>query len=204
MSEPSDASPPPSEQLPPPAPPARKGMSNGCTTALTIGLVGLMLVVLLAAIAVPIGRMFLNKARTLQTKAMMQALVLATSAYQTEYSRIPDLGETDEMKTLEVQGEIIDILVGKHPGKNPRRIPFYDPPLHKPRSKGGLVINAAGLPELQDLFGHVFLMRFDWNADGNIPDPEHPGATVRGPVILYSAGPDGDYSTWHDNVRSWK
>lgn len=159
---------------------------------------------LLAAIAMPIGRMLLLKARTLQIKAQMQGLVLATKAYQTEYNRIPELGETDEMKTLEVQGEILDILMGKHPGKNPRSIPFYEPPLHKPRSKGGLVINAAGLPELQDTYGNVYHMRFDWNADRNIPDPEHPGAAIGGPVIIYSAGPDRDYTTWHDNIASWK
>lgn len=199
MSEPPD-SPPPSEPLPPPAPPPKMGMPTGCTITLVVGLVGVVLV----AIAVPIGRMFLLKARALQTRAMMQQLVMATKGYQSEYSHIPDIGETDEKKTLEVQGEILDILMGKHPGKNPRTIPFYDPPLHKPPAKSGLVINAAGLPELRDIYGNVYHMRFDWNMDGNIPDPEHPGAALRGPVIIYSAGPDGDYNTWHDNIRSWK
>jgi type II secretory pathway pseudopilin PulG len=179
-------------------------MSSGCTIALVVVLVGFVAVAVLAAIAVPIGRMFLQKARTLQTKAMMQGLVLAINAYRTEYSRLPIYGETDELKTLPVEGEMLDVLMGKHPAKNPRSISFYSPPLHKPRGKGGLVINAAGLPELQDLYGNVYHMRFDWNGDGNIPDPEHPGAAVRGTVILYSAGPDGDYSTWHDNIMSWR
>lgn len=204
MSEPSDASPPPSEQLPPPAPPAKKGLPTGCTITLVVGLVGLILVAVLVAIAVPLGRMVLNKVRAFQTKAEMQGLVVAIKGYQTEYNPLPIIGETDELKTLPVEGEMLDILMGKHPGKNPRSIPFYSPPLHKPPAKGGLVINAAGLPELQDIYGNVYHMRFDWNGDGNIPDPEHPGATVRGTVILYSAGPDGDYSTWHDNIMSWR
>lgn len=204
MSEPSDLPSPPSETLPPPPPPAKKGMSTGCTIALVVVLVGLVLLAVLAAIAVPIGRMVLLKARALQIKAEMQALVMATKGYQTEYSRLPNLGETDENKTLEVQGEILDILMGKHPGENPRTIPFYEPPLHTPPAKSGLVINAAGLPELRDTYGNVYHMRFDWNGDGHIPDPEHPGATIGGPVIIYSAGPDGDYTTWHDNITSWK
>jgi hypothetical protein len=44
----------------------------------------------------------------------------------------------------------------------------------------------------------------DYDGDGKIADPVHPGATIAASVIVYSAGPDRDYHTWKDNEKSWE
>jgi hypothetical protein len=45
---------------------------------------------------------------------------------------------------------------------------------------------------------------FDYNGDGAIADPEHPGVKLSESILIYSAGRDLDFSTWKDNVTSWK
>jgi hypothetical protein len=197
MSEPSH---PPSL---PPAPSARKGLSTGCIIGLVAGAVGLfclVIVAILASLAIPSFNKFQARGQALQVRMAMRDLGYAVQGYQIEYERLPDLAETDEQKPLKVQGLLLDILMGKNPDQNPREIAFFTPP-----AKGKMVLatHAAGLVELQDEFGNVFHMHIDWNEDGSIPDPERRGAMISEPVIVYSAGPDGDYGTWKDNVKSW-
>jgi type II secretory pathway pseudopilin PulG len=181
-------------------------MSTGCIIGLVVGVVGLfglVIVAILASLAIPAFNRAQARAQGLQVKATMNGLESAINMYQTEYNRFPNLGETDEEKTLEVQGEVLNILMGKHAAGNPRQVVFLDPASFPSRGKGGLVTNAAGQPELKDSFGNVYHMRFDWNGDGSIPDPEHPGSTISETVLIYSAGPDGDYRTWKDNAKNW-
>ena len=46
---------------------------------------------------------------------------------------------------------------------------------------------------------------FTWDGDGMIPNPNtESNNLIRADVIAWSAGPDGDYSTWKDNVGSWE
>jgi hypothetical protein len=44
----------------------------------------------------------------------------------------------------------------------------------------------------------------DYDKDDHITDPEGILGPVKADVLLYSAGPDGDFATWKDNVCSWK
>lgn len=192
----------------PPIPPAKQGMSTGCIIGLVVGAVGLfclIIIAVLASLAVPTFARIQAKAKAVQAMAQMKSLELAVKAYQAEYSKLPTAAvpeEKDEQQVVEARGVIIDTLTGKDHDKNPRQIPFFEPPT--PRAgKGGGVTNAQGELEIHDLFGNVYRMHFDWNGDGLVPDPEHPGATISEPVIIYSAGPDGDYDTWKDNVKSW-
>jgi hypothetical protein len=138
----------------------------------------------------------------------MQGIVLGVKAYQTEYSWLPALESPPPTKdntggydTSSEQGRgLIEILSGTDDSKNPRQIPFYDPPAAK---KGGGGYTATG--GLLDIWGSKgYIVILDYDGDGKIADPEHPGATINATVIVYSAGPDGDYSTWKDNVKSWE
>lgn len=65
---------------------------------------------------------------------------------------------------------------------------------------------------LCDPWGQPYFWRFDYDANGRIPNPFEPGATsmVRASVLIWSAGPDrtsdtnGESSAANrDNLRSW-
>jgi len=54
-----------------------------------------------------------------------------------------------------------------------------------------------------DPWGNAFEYQVDENRDGVIPEPDT-GDSLRAGVIAWSAGPDGDYDTWEDNIKGWE
>ncbi|WP_170156902.1 hypothetical protein [Roseimicrobium gellanilyticum] len=137
----------------------------------------------------------------------VKLLEMAIKGYQTEYNKLPELGATDETKFVESTGLLMKMLAGRDEQLNPRMIPFYES-MHRPtRDKFGDG-RAESAPtdetDVRDLKGNRYRLHFDWNGDKHIPNPREPGKEILGSVIVYSAGPDGDYSTWEDNFTSWE
>ena len=182
-------------------------MSTGCIIGLVVGVVGLaglVIIAILASLAIPTFQKIQAKAHSVMSKVDIKQLELAFESYQTEYNKLPELGKSDERQVVESKGDVLNIIMAKDAIRNPRGIEFFDPPTKTSNRKGGIISDSDGNPELQDPFGNLYHLHFDWNADGMIPDPEHPGSDIPAKVIIYSAGPDLDYSTWKDNVTSWK
>lgn len=179
-------------------------MSIGCIVALVLGVVGFVVLFLVPARPAILG----IGERPLRARSEMQNIVLAVKAYQTEYSRIPALesppptkDNTEGYDTSNEQGRgLIEILTGTDDSKNPRQITFYEPPAHK--KNGGGYTKENGLVDIWGTKGYIILL--DYDGDGKVADPEHPGATVNASASIYSAGPDQDYNTWKDNVKSWE
>lgn len=180
-----------------------EGMSTGCIVALVIGVVGFVILFL-----VPAGTSRRRiGGRSLQAKAQMQGIGLAVKAYQIEYSRLPAFEDppppkdnTQGYDTTREQGRrLVDILTAKDVSKNPRQIPFYEPPPFK--KGGGGYSPTGGLVDVWGSKGYIIIL--DYDGDGQIADPEHPGSTISAAVLVYSAGPDLDSSTWKDNLKSW-
>ncbi|QIF03174.1 hypothetical protein [Roseimicrobium sp. ORNL1] len=176
-------------------------MSAGCIIALVLGVLGGA--VLLSDFLSERNARGLRPAR-----AQMQGLVLAVKAYQTEYSRLPALDSppptednTQGYDTTSEKGRgIIKILTGEDESKNPRNVPFFEPPARKKSGAGYTPEN--GLVDTWGTKGYVMIL--DYNSDGEISIPGHPGGRISSTVIIYSAGPDGDYNTWDDNITSWQ
>lgn len=82
-------------------------------------------------------------------------------------------------------GEISD------PTRSPRGIPYLSCKVSGYRD-GALV----------DSQGNQLRIRIDLNLDGTIHSPENNDPLNDG-VLIWSAGRDGDYSTWGDNIKSW-
>jgi hypothetical protein len=74
-------------------------------------------------------------------------------------------------------------------------------------------VPTAGLEELDgefglyDPWGQTYQVVLDTDYDEQIENPE-PGLKgeemLKSSFIVWSAGPDGDFDTWEDNICSWK
>lgn len=144
----------------------------------------------------------------LSAKAEMQALVVAINGYQTEYNRLPAMDSppplvdnTQGYNTTATEGkQILEIIMGKSTSRNPRQIAFYEPPADK--DSGTRYSPTSGLKDVWGSKGYIIIL--DYDGDGSLADPAHRGTKITGHVLVYSAGPDGDYTTWLDNVTSWE
>jgi hypothetical protein len=133
------------------------------------------------------------------------------SAYFTEYRNYPVFAP-DKDGTVESGCALMDILLGsdtqKEPGgRNPRGIAFYTDKAAKPIDEGrfrrGVTLDENGGGELWDAWGNHYRVRLDTNGDGKVENPEAPGTQLPESILIWSAGPDGDFETWKDNVKSW-
>lgn len=203
-----DATSPAPSSVPPPA--QKTGMSTGCVVTLVIGLVLVLVAIVvvgLAVLGIFGGRSVIGKARDLQARAVMKGLEIAITSYVTEYSHLPVVSnpappnDGEARDTSEESGKVImAVLLANDQTQNPRSIRFFDPPPAK--STGAGYSNSTGLIDPWGKGGYRILL--DDNGDGTIPDPENRLGNLSGSVLIYSAGADGDFSTWEDNVCSWK
>lgn len=190
----------------PPAVPARKGLSTGCVVGLIFG-------ILLMLSIVPIAILVLHKARArvglAQEKLMVLILKSADRAYKTEYDRLPSASATPHQKDSELDTTtpdglaLIRVLAGGDDAGNPRKIPFLELPPARPNGSGYSVANG-----LRDSWAkHGYRVIVDYDGDGKIANPASGWSgqpdSLAVDVAIYSAGPDGDFSTWTDNVVSW-
>lgn len=150
-----------------------------------------------------------TKAQRLQSRVSMKSLEIAMKGYDTEYGEFngpatfgPRMGYSENADSV-VEGRALRVLFGEDPELNSRKVRFFDPPSAKEK-KLGIWQDESGSWHFADPWGHPYRVRVDANADGTIPDPEKPGGSLAGKYHFYSAGPDGDPTTWNDNVTSWK
>ncbi len=186
---------------PPIVPPvAKKGLSTGCIVGLVLGIVavlGLAIIGVMVGLAVPAARGVMKKADAVRTKATLKDIEMAVKNYQVEFNRYPG-GEGE----IECAGSLLRVLLGVNAdGLNPRQIIFMEPPMAR-GGKGGLTGTPPALT-LRDVWGQPYRLSMDTDGDGKVTDPEHPGMWLAHPVIVWSAGDDGNPATWADNIKSW-
>jgi len=54
-----------------------------------------------------------------------------------------------------------------------------------------------------DQWGNLYRIRTDLDGDGRVPDPSGSGE-IEETLLVWSAGPDGDFDTWEDNIKTWE
>lgn len=134
-------------------------------------------------------------------------LIIAVKSYQTEYNRLPNISLSDT-ELLESRGALFTILFAEDSISNPREIKFYDDFPYE-NGHAGIVKNAASEWELRDPWGNLYHLYLDADGDGKIPNPARTTSddepeTLSTSILVFSAGPDGDFTTWKDNIRSWE
>jgi prepilin-type N-terminal cleavage/methylation domain-containing protein len=175
-------------------------------------LVVISIIAVLAAMAFGAARSAINRAKKLETANNATALYQALDAFNSEYSRLPDVGmQGDEMVTEGQSGQdLLRILLGKEETgstmQNPRQIAFLNAKEGKTKAKGGLIYSKGSgntIEGFYDAYGQAFRLKFDDDYDDEIQDPLTPGNIIRGKkVIIYSYGIDKKIGGG-DDVKSW-
>ena len=156
------------------------------------------------AVLLPARSFKRNDADKSKSVALMVANVL--KAYRSEYGRFPPgLGETTAAET---GGALVAALSGADTTDNSQGVNFL--PELRPLAPGepggpGLRRNAAG-ESVVDAWGRRLHVLVDADGDGFVPNPEPraPQSRVEASVLVWSGGPDGDPTTWKDNVATWR
>ena len=78
----------------------------------------------------------------------------------------------------------------RYPGSRDRRAYMRDAELQ-------LLAN-----DLRDSYGKHYQIRIDANGDGKVANPTTK-ELIEEQVLIWSAGKDGNFETWQDNVASW-
>lgn len=158
---------------------------------------------ILMAMMVPAAGLILKRAKIAQAKSDAGVVTTVMLKYQAEYNRWPGFYATEAEPHLTGKGWV-DVMSPPPEQKttnndNVKRIIFFSP------GGGALGTADSNKGEFIDSWGNPFAYLVDQNQDGNIinPDPQKTG-DLRARVIAWSAGPDGDYDTWEDNVKSWE
>ena len=148
-----------------------------------------------------------TRTQNLPPMATMKSLEIAVRSYKTEYLRLPaakDPIPTEEGTILDTSSAdglaFLNVLLAVTPERNPRHIRFWDGP--SLRKDGSGFSAEKGLVDQPSRRG--FRIVLDYNDDGIITDPSGGPTPISSDVILYSAGRDGDFNTWTDNICSWK
>lgn len=95
---------------------------------------------------------------------------------------LPEGIGTDEKTVFTVNQAMLDTLGGKAPA-------------------GVNYLKAAGFTSTVP--AGRFYAAFDFNGDGNIPDPSAPDKMVSQDILVWSHGEDGNPETWADNAFAW-
>ena len=153
----------------------------------------------------------LGKAEDARAENTAHNLKNALSAYVTEYRSFPVEGEAGDM-TIDSDEALMGILLASDKeaspgGKNVRRIVFYTDKAAKPAGEGkfrrGIALDAEGGGALWDPWGNHYLIRLDTDNNQRIENPQTPGTHLPESIIIWSAGKDGDFETWDDNLKTW-
>jgi len=134
------------------------------------------------------------------------------SSYYTEFRQWPGKSEGPGDLDLETDERLMNVLLGatseRGPsGRNPRGIVFYTDRQARPHGEGfarGLSLNSDGGGTLWDPWGRPYRVRLDADGDGRVEDPSQPGRFVPESVLVWSAGRDGKFETWKDNLKTWE
>ncbi len=178
-------------------------------------LVVIVILGILLAMMVPAAGMVLKKVKMAQARSDAQVVAATMSKYRLEYNRWPKVDEVAEgyPGTSKAWVDIMnpEITTGASAKRDPnnfRQLRFLE-------MGKGMKIDDSDPGDFKGGFGDPwshpkkgrlpYLYVCDDDGDGMVRNPNtESNNLIRADVIAWSAGPDGDYTTWQDNVGSWE
>ena len=176
-------------------------------------LVVIVILGILLAMMVPAAGMILKRVKIAQARSDAQVVAATMSKYRMEYNRWPEGEEVEgsegypatTKKWVDIMNPDITTGAGKRDPNNFRQLRFLE------MGKAMRIESGKHEGGFGDPFPHKdgrvpFLYALDDDGDGHVkhPDPDKGSELIRADVIAWSAGPDGDYRSWEDNVTSWE
>ncbi len=174
-------------------------------------LVVIVILGILLAMMVPAAGMILKRVKVSQARTDAQVVVATMAKYRMEYNRWPEVKAVSgeyagtSAEWVEIMNPQITTGSGKRDKNNFRQLRFLE--MGKGMTiEGGKYDGGFGDPWGRSSGRLPYLYALDDDGDGLVKNPDSGGepAQIRADVIAWSAGPDGDYTTWDDNVGSWE
>ena len=222
----SDTAPPPATDALPRKSILHRPLSGGNCLGILLGIFGLIMALMIFAFYMHSRAP--DRERASESRTMARTIANALGQFQADYHKpplpsCPRLPGADcDTDTSPTHG-FTDILAGKEgeatDRQNKRKADYFEgiKPAKKaiPKDTSTVWKNGIYLDEttsnygVMDAWGSPFRIRIDTNKDAEIANP-NPDQTASGrPVIpnksaiVWSAGKDGDWTTWDDNLVSW-
>jgi len=156
---------------------------------------------ILMAMMIPAAGAIMKKAKNSTARTDAAVVQSGLMKYRMEYNRWPDFAKGKSKEHL-TDAEFLETMMptgdGKPPKDNLKRVRFIE---------GGKDVVVPGKGYL-DPWGNPF--RYIVNETpretmelGNVGSDYEGPNEIRAKALVWSAGADGDYSTWNDNVYSW-
>jgi prepilin-type N-terminal cleavage/methylation domain-containing protein len=155
---------------------------------------------ILMAMMIPAAGMIIKRAKVSTAKSDAGISTTAMVKYLAEYNRWPGYVSSQDPNYTDADWVRVMTPSPGDPSSpfNLKRIKFFEP------SSGSLGAgDTAHAGAFVDPWGNPFQYTVDFNRQGQVGNPEATGV-IRAQAIAWSAGPDGDYDTWTDNVKSWE
>jgi prepilin-type N-terminal cleavage/methylation domain-containing protein len=170
-------------------------------------LVVIAIIATLAAISVPAYNSILKNMKLKQTQVLAMTIANSIKGYYAEYNKfpLPQDSAGSEVGALRTDEILTAALLNTDITQNPKRIRFL-PDIKDATDSGSYGLKMTGdQPIIVDPWGEEYyvLMDSDYSGDVENPNPASGAPRLFQTVLVYSAGPDKDPSTWNDNVMSW-
>lgn len=155
-------------------------------------LVVLAILAILMAMMVPAAGVIMKRAKISNSRSDAGIVATVLMKYRAEYNRWPSFYDPDVNDVTDL--DWVDVMcpdpnATARPKDNFKQIPFME-------QGGAAFVDAWGAP---------FKYRLDQTGSGEVPNPNSEiGGQLRAQVAVWSAGPDGDYTSWEDNVAGWE
>jgi len=204
------ALPPKSPVSRPAVPPVEKKSKTGCIiAAVVVGViiipVGIIIIGILAGLLFPAASSALAIAEKATTENTAYNLKNSIAAYFTEYRKYPGTTKGEDATYDSVGPEMAALLAEGDNPLNPRRIAFFSGKQATPYGDGGwkkgIHLNGDN-SGLYDPWGTPYRITMDSDYNSQVDDPLGTGAIPQS-ILVYSAGPDRNFDTWDDNIRTW-
>ncbi|MCB1100711.1 MAG: hypothetical protein KDN22_34435 [Verrucomicrobiae bacterium] len=146
--------------------------------------------------------------RPSHVEAAAQGLRNAVKQYHLQYGSFSPLSPnpTDSDFTVDSDARLMAILLGLDDERNPRKIAFGEwREAGKSRTNGLVYAENSDSGILVDQWGNPFRIVMDVDHDYRLANPDATAEVriLRQTILVYSAGPDGDFDTWNDNITTW-
>jgi hypothetical protein len=141
-------------------------------------------------------------------KNQLAELANAVKRYQSDVLDWPMEVEHNDWSGTTEGASWITLLLGKSGNEYATHVNYlYGFPLSQKSANGkwsqGIDSESdPNKPRILDPWGNFFRMQVDGNGDGSLSNPQG-DLSIQSACIAWSAGPDGDFATWENNIRSW-